>query len=73
MDDALSKILNNDSTNRLGFSIVLDEDGDFAVRFNSGINYRNPNIFERTVPEDQRQSILDAIMNDTGKNAYSAQ
>ena len=71
---ALSQILGNTSTNRLGFSMTLDEAGNFAVRFNSGqINTVNPNVLSRTVPEGMRQQIIDAIMKATGRRAYSVQ
>jgi hypothetical protein len=69
----LSEVLGNTSNNRLGFSMRLDEAGDFAVRFNSGVNSANPNVLNRTVPETMRQQILDAIANSTGRRAYSAQ
>jgi hypothetical protein len=65
--------LNEASTNRLGFSMVIDPDGNFAVRFNSQINSANPNVLARTVPVSMRQQILDAISNSTGRKAYSAQ
>jgi hypothetical protein len=70
---ALSGVLGKTSTNRLGFSAVLDAEGNFAVRFNSGINSANPNVLNRTVPESMRQQILDAITKSTGRKAYSAQ
>jgi hypothetical protein len=70
---ALSRVLGNTSANRLGFSMVLDAEGNFAVKFNSGINSANPNVLVRTVPESMRQQILDAISKSTGRKAYSAQ
>jgi hypothetical protein len=74
VDAALTGVLGKTSTNRLGFSMVLDAEGNFAVRFNSGtINSVNPNVLNRTVPESMRQQILDAIMKATGRKAYSAQ
>jgi len=73
VNTALSGVLGNTSTNRLGFSLVLDAEGNFAVRFNSALNSANPNVLARTVPESMRQQILDAISKSTGKKAYSAQ
>lgn len=70
---ALSGVLGKSSNNRLGFSMVLDAEGNLAVRFNSGINSANPNVLARTVPEAMRQQILDAITSATGRKAYSAQ
>jgi hypothetical protein len=71
---SLSQILGNTSSNRLGFSMTLDDAGNFAVRYNSGmINPANPNVLSRTVPEGMRQQILDAISKATGRKAYSAQ
>lgn len=70
----LSELLGNTSNNRLGFSMTLDDAGDFAVRFNSGqVNIPNPNFVGRTVPESMRQQILDAIKAATGRGAYSTQ
>jgi RHS repeat-associated protein len=70
----LSEVLGSTSTNRLGFSMTLDDAGSFAVRYNSRtINVANPNFAGRTVPESMRQQILDAISWATGRRAYSAQ
>jgi len=70
----LSELLGSTTNNRLGFSMVLDDAGDFAVRFNSrSVNSLNPNFPGRTVPENLRQQILDAIKAATGRGAHSAQ
>ena len=72
VNNALSEILGNTSNNRLGFSMIMDESGSFQVFWNSRtINTPNPNFVGRTVPESSRQQILDAIMEATGRNAYS--
>ena len=73
VNGALSGVLVKTSPNRLGFSMVLDAQGNFAVRFNSLINSANPNVLARTVPESMRQQILDAISKSTSRKAYSAQ
>lgn len=71
MNEALTGVIGTSSKNRLGFSMTLDEAGNFRVGWNSTtINTPNPNFPGRTVPEDMRQQILDAIMNDTGRKAY---
>ena len=73
VNGALSGVLVKTSPNRLGFSMVLDAQGNFAVRFNSLINSANPNVLARTVQESMRQQILDAISKSTSRKAYSAQ
>lgn len=74
VDGALSGLLGNSSSNRLGFSMTLDDAGDFVVGWNSRtINSANPNFPGRTVPENMRQQILDAIKELTGRGAYSGQ
>jgi hypothetical protein len=71
---ALSELLGSSTNRRLGFSMQLDDAGGFAVRWNSGqINIPNPTFPGRTVPENLRQQILDAIQSTTGRGAYSAQ
>jgi RHS repeat-associated protein len=68
---ALTEALGKSSLNRLGFSMVIDDVGNFKLGWNSGmINAPNPNFVGRTVPETMRQAILDAIMNVTGRKAY---
>ena len=72
VNDSLSEVLGKTSKNRLGFVMIKDEAGDFAVKWNSGmINNSNPNFPGRTVPESYRQEILDAISKATGRKAYS--
>jgi len=74
VNNALSDLLGNSTTNRLGFSAKLDDVGNFSVRFNSRtINSPNPNFPGRTVPQHLRQQILDAIESTTGRTATSAQ
>jgi hypothetical protein len=72
VNDSLSEVLGKTSNNRLGFVMIKDEAGDFAVKWNSGmINNPNPNFPGRTVPESYRKEILDAISEVTGRKAYS--
>ena len=71
---ALSGLLEKTSDSRLGFSMVLDEAGNFKVGFNSRtINSSNPNFEGRKVPLESQQVILDAdaIMKSTGREAYA--
>ncbi|MCP4351428.1 MAG: RHS repeat-associated core domain-containing protein, partial [Desulfobacterales bacterium] len=69
---ALTELLGSHSNNRLGLVIVFDDAGDFEVRWNSGmINAPNPNFEGRTVPEEYRQQVLNAIMEATGRKAYT--
>jgi hypothetical protein len=72
VNEALSGLLGNTSNNRLGFSMTLDEAGNFRMGWNSGVvNGPNPNFPGRTVPEHMRQQVLDAITQSTGRKAYT--
>lgn len=74
VNQVLSELLGSSTNSRLGFSMILDDAGDFAVRFNSrSVNSLNPSFPGRTVPESMRQQILDAIRQSTGRGAHSAQ
>jgi hypothetical protein len=67
---SLSGLLGNSSNNRLGFSMTLDDAGNFGVGWNSRtINLGNPSFPGYTVPEAMRQQVLDAIMQSTGRVA----
>jgi len=66
----LSQLLGNSSTNRLGFSMTLDNFGNFRMGWNSTqVNVPNPSFPGRTVPETLRQQIIDAIVGQTGRSA----
>lgn len=68
VNDALTKLLGKSSDNRLGFSMKLDDAGNFSLGWNSRtINEPNPNFPGRNVPVEMRQQVLDAIMQHTGK------
>jgi hypothetical protein len=72
VNNALNELLGSTSNNRLGFSMIIDDSGSFRVLWNSRtINSPNPNFDGRTVPEGNRQQIIDAIEEATGRNAYS--
>jgi len=65
---ALSGLLGNSSNNRLGFSMVLDDVGNFSVGWNSRtINAVNPGFPGHSVPEVMRQQVREAIMQSTGR------
>ena len=71
VNQALSGLLGNSSSNRLGFSMTLDNAGNFGVGWNSRtINATNPAFPGYTVPEAMRQQVLDAIMQSTGRTAH---
>ena len=70
MNDALTQLLGSNSTNRLGFSMKLNDAGDFDMGWNSlQVNDPNPNFTGRTVPEAMRPQILDVIKATTGRTA----
>lgn len=72
VNQALSELLGYTSDNRLGYSMLLDDEGNFQMGWNSNtVNTPNPNFPGRTVPESMRQQVLDAIMQTTGRKAYT--
>ncbi len=72
VDQVLHELLGSTSNNRLGFSMTLDEAGNLKMGWNSRtINAQNPNLSDRTVPENMRQRVLDAISQSTGRKAYT--
>jgi hypothetical protein len=69
VNNALSDLVGYTSTNRIGFSMVMDDAGNFSLGWNSGVNARNPSIGVRTAPASVRDQVVNSIKQATGRDA----